>query len=296
MAGGSYAMRWLLPATPLFAFFMALAIERLATRGRRLLAVAAGVSIVVAAVGVPRPWSSNIRSPITFLDNLAFFAQTLRPPAGAPVYWIVETTSLEKGYAYLEIGRWHMNHGYYTAAVSDLERARSLDPRRANLADYYLGICHDAAGNPMQAVLVYERLLANEPRNTGAWNNYARALQKLGLVPNARKAFEKSLEIDPDNFYTLRGIGQFHLEQDAPQQAIEYWERALEVHPNDIDLRRRLVNLLWKSGKRDRTLEHLRRLEQLTPGDKQIPRAIQQLELPDNAPSTTPLRETPERE
>ena len=283
MAGGSYGMRWLLPATPLFAFFMGLAWARLTARGmRHVFSVAAAVSIAIAAIGVPRPWSSNIRSPLTFLDNIAYFAQVLWPPAKPPVYWIVERTSLEKGYAYFEIGRWHMNHRFYREAIADLERARELDaqeqrPYRPE-TDYYLGICYDAAGSADLAVAAWERLLAHEPNNAGALNNYARSLLKLGLRSSALAAYRKSLEADPNRASTWRGLGQLYLDVGNRDQAIAHWERALELDPNQADLERQLAETYWQAANAAKALEHLRQLERLRPDDAAIRQAIQRLQ------------------
>jgi len=291
MAGGSYGMRWLLPATPLFAFFMGLAIAGLAARwSRGLFHASVAFSIAVAVIGVPRPWSSNIRSPLTFLDNLAYFGQTLWPPARPFIYWIIETTSLEKGYAYLEIGRWHMNNGFYPAALSDLERARALDPQRANLVDYYLGICYSAAGSPEVAAGVWERLLKNEPDNTGAWNNYARTLQQLKLPASALKAFQKSLEIDPNNVLTLKGIGRFYLDAGKRDEAVRYWERALELDPNQADLRVQLAEVYWQNGNKTKALEQRRQLERLRPRDTTVQEAIRRLESGNASTSSTAAR------
>jgi hypothetical protein len=240
MAGGSYGMRWLLPATPLLAFFMGLAMANLAARrARKIFGAAAAFSILIALIGVPRPWSSNIRSPLTFLDNVACFTQTLWPPAKPPVYWIVELTSVEKGYAYFEIGRWHMNHRYYRNAIADLERARELDaqekrPYRPE-TDYYLGISYDAAGSPDLAV---------------ALNNYARSLVRLGLRSSALAAFRKSLAADPNRVSTWRGLGQLYLDMGQREEAIRHWERALELDPNQADLRRQLADLYRQTGKK----------------------------------------------
>ncbi|KPL09265.1 hypothetical protein AMJ85_06895, partial [candidate division BRC1 bacterium SM23_51] len=209
------------------------------------------------------------------MDNLAYFGQTLWPPAKAPVYWIVELTSVEKGYAYLEIGRWHMNNGFFRAAIGDLERARELEPRRANLADYYLGICYDASGSPDLAVEVYERLLAREPQNTGALNNYARSLQKLGLTSSALAAFRKSLEIDPTKVSTLIGMGQLYLDIGERDEAVKCWEQAVGIEPGNIGLRRRLVEIYWESSESEKALEHLRQLERLQPDDEAVRRAIE---------------------
>jgi len=277
MAGASYGMRWLLPVTPLFAFFAAQAWEQMRSRaGRALFYAAAAFSIAVAAIGVPRPWSSNIRSPITFLDNIAYFWQTLWPPAKPPVYWIVEHTSVEKGYAYFEIGRWHMNHGYYRAAIADLERARRLEPDRL-LTDYYLGICYDAAGRPDLAVEAYERLLKRQPNNTGALNNYALSLRKLGLRAEAFLAYKRSLAVDPNKVFTLRGIGDLCIELGNLDEAAKYWEKALEIEPRQPDLRIKLAELYRRKGRREKALEHLRALERLGTKSEKLRKRIEKL-------------------
>lgn len=279
MAGGSYGMRWLLPLIPLLALFMGTCYERLARRGRLLFAAAAVWSVAIAALGVPRPWSSNIRSPFTFLDNLAYFAQALFPPAPAPVYWIVEATSLEKPYAYLEIGRWHMNEGYAKAAIRDLEHARAIESRRDNqiLINYYLGMLYDQSGRPDLAVDAYERLLALDPENTGALNNYALALWNLGVPERALQVYRRSLALDPVRPAALIGLTALCGALGKPADAVPHWERAVALQPENADLRFGLARLYDVIGEKRKALEQLRRINALRP-EASIRQAIDKLE------------------
>lgn len=263
MAGGSYGMRWLLALTPFFAFFMALWMDRAGSAiARWLFRFAAAFSIPIALIGVPRPWSTNILSPFTFLDNVAYFQQNLRPPASGLVYGIVNATSLEKDYAYFELGRWHMNHGFYREAVRDLERSRELaDPEAArklepggalpdyfNLTDYYLGICYDSIGRPDKSVKAYERLLQKEPENTAALNTYAFLLMGLGLNDKALVMLRRSFVADPNKPSTNAGLGVLLLDLGQRTEAIQHLHRALESGPEASGTISRMMNYYRRHG------------------------------------------------
>jgi len=50
-----------------------------------------------------------------------------------------------------------------------------------------------------EAIQCYDKALAIDPKNTGAWNNKGLALTKSGCYQEAHECFDKSLAIMPGN-------------------------------------------------------------------------------------------------
>lgn len=64
-------------------------------------------------------------------------------------------------------------------------------------------------GNYQEAIKSYEKTLDLDDSNPYAWQNYGVALENAGRIEDAKYAYNKSLEIEPDNDYVkerLRNI------------------------------------------------------------------------------------------
>jgi len=56
---------------------------------------------------------------------------------------------------------------------------------------------------------------------------------QAGAPDQARLAYERWLEVSPDEPDALRWIGRIRLEHDDPEGALPYWERLVELRPDD---------------------------------------------------------------
>ncbi len=176
-------------------------------------------------------------NPVLVLQNLGFSAWPFWHYAVVVGYdlpeqrlWLRsgEERRLERGFSLFEktwdrAGRWALvvvppdrmpptaTPGAFVDAALLLERnaspTRAMAAYRSGLQRwpddplllYGLGNSAFAAGRFDEAVQTYERLLSIQPRRAEAWNNLAYALLRLGRRQQAVEAIGRALELQPDN-------------------------------------------------------------------------------------------------
>jgi Tfp pilus assembly protein PilF len=124
-----------------------------------------------------------------------------------------------KGIAYIQLLSTvdFMKQGLYALrALNALETAVELDPdnvdARTWLAGYYAQAPVFAGGSKEKAVEQYEAAINIDPAFTPAYINYGIALLGFEEYDLALKNFEKSLELDPDNYTVRLLIGKLSAE------------------------------------------------------------------------------------
>ena len=68
-----------------------------------------------------------------------------------------------------------------------------------------------------------------------------------GRIYQAIQALETALEIEPGDYATLRGLGQLYEHAGFPCKAVEMWERAASVSPDEaarVSIKEHLLKLL----------------------------------------------------
>lgn len=79
----------------------------------------------------------------------------------------------------------------------------------------------------------FSRAAKLEPRNFDAQFGHAVALQMLGRLGEAIRAYHRALTIEPESPEANRNLATTYLQMDEPDHAIVFAEKAVEVDPND---------------------------------------------------------------
>jgi Flp pilus assembly protein TadD len=166
--------------------------------------------------------------------------------------------------------------GDYVGARENFEVALSLGPKDANLL-FNLGQCHDRLNQPDRAETYYKQCLevaANHPEcrhalavllyRTGrrgeadqmiqGWLSaepklgpaYAEdgwRLRQSGDFNQAIGRFQQALHYDPRNVHAMIELGQIYEEHERPEFALTMYTRALEVSPQQPELKERINQL-----------------------------------------------------
>src|SRR5918996_3441347 len=90
-------------------------------------------------------------------------------------------------------------------------------------------------GNYNEAITAYNKALQIDPENKQAWVNKGDALNNLGNYNEAITAYNKALQIDPYYVNTWDGIGRSLNGLGDYTQAISYLDKAIEIDPKNID-------------------------------------------------------------
>ena len=97
---------------------------------------------------------------------------------------------------------------------------------------YRLGLQQMDAGDWPRARDTFGQIIRRKPSFAEGWNKRATVLFMMGELEASLKDCEEVLKRNPRHFGVLSGFGQIHLQLGHPEQALAYFERALEVNPN----------------------------------------------------------------
>jgi len=99
---------------------------------------------------------------------------------------------------WINLGDAYRRMSRFDEAKNAFQIALSLDPRNVaiqnNLANLYL-----LSGDTLQAIIRYEAILSSDPSLVDIWLNLGIVHVNSGRIAEARKAWIKGLEYDPDN-------------------------------------------------------------------------------------------------
>ena len=88
--------------------------------------------------------------------------------------------------------------------------APALADRRSDAKDQVdFGITVAQKGLWKEAVLHWETAVEIDPSYAAAWNNLGIGYEQLGRFDDARKAYEKALELEPNNTFIRNNYDQF---------------------------------------------------------------------------------------
>ena len=111
-------------------------------------------------------------------------------------------------------------------AVDLLEQAVGIDPENAT-AHYNMGVC-------------YLKVLKSDLEVSEIWEDRAddEEFFELAIV-----SFQRAIEIDPEFFEAYNNLGTLYALRGWTDQAREQWERSLELHPDQPEIREDVANL-----------------------------------------------------
>jgi superkiller protein 3 len=157
--------------------------------------------------------------------------------------------------AWGQYGRWLDAHHLYEHAESAYRVAHELAPNYFPWA-YQLALLRDFQGADIEEVIAsFEVALRLNDVYPPAPYRYGEALMRQGRLLEARDAFRKAVELDPEFSMAHRGLGHALIALDEPDDAVRHLERAAEIEPEDGVIYTALARAYQMQGKRDRALE-----------------------------------------
>jgi Tfp pilus assembly protein PilF len=106
----------------------------------------------------------------------------------------------------------------------------------------------DRADQRDAARSAYERYLALQPEDPGAWSDYGGLLMLLGRLDEAQQACGRALRIDPANLGAMVNSGCVLMQQGRLDEAEGFFRRVLVKGPRRVDARLALAECLLKKG------------------------------------------------
>ena len=117
---------------------------------------------------------------------------------------------------------------------------------------------------------LFEHTLAVTAPNLHIEHNLGLALGGSGRYDEAAAHFEKALQIDPNFYDALVGMGVTRDFQGRLPEAIAYFQAAIHSQPDAATAHLQLGRALWKQNRDEAALEEMRRASELAPKDADI--------------------------
>lgn len=87
-------------------------------------------------------------------------------------------------------------------------------------------------GNLRDALATFDRIILRKPDFAEGWNKRATIRFLLGDYENSLMDCDEVFKRNPNHFGALAGAGQIHVLLGHPEQALDFFRRALAVNPN----------------------------------------------------------------
>lgn len=141
------------------------------------------------------------------------------------------------------------------AHLDDWLRTHPADPA----ALLHLAGAHLSLQQNDKAVIAYRRMLEHHPNHVPSINNVAWLIRKE-RADEALQLARRAHELAPQDPFVLDTLGMLYFERKDLQQASWFLTQALELNPNDGQLRLHVAQVLLEQGKHKEARDHLVKL------------------------------------
>ena len=107
--------------------------------------------------------------------------------------------------------------------------------------------------------------LAKNPNCWLAYNNLGLTFLEKGQAEEALEQFQKALEINPNYAEAHTNLGLAFFQKGQAEEALEQFQKALEINPNNAEAHTNLGNALFRSGQVSEAIAQLQRTVQIYP-------------------------------
>ncbi len=164
-----------------------------------------------------------------------------------------------------------LGHAYWM--MGEPEQARDIlsDNAIANrhraYADRVLGRVYIDLGDTIAAERVFNRAVKLAPKDSRLWTEIARFRMVIANQGGAIEAADYALQLDPNNIRALELRGRLVRSQFGVVAALPWFERALQVSPNDVPVLEEYGATLGEAGRYRDMLAQARKIISLDAGN-----------------------------
>src|SRR3990167_2269745 len=174
----------------------------------------------------------------------------------------------------------------FAAAAEEYKKALALAPKIV-ATHFRLGLAYFSSKNFELAKQEFQTVLSLEHTHPNANQCLANSLLELGDHETAIHYYFRQMEKNPW-FETYYNLGVLFMMKDKLQDAISYFNKAIEINPNDVATQINLGNVYLKKNIPTEALTYYEKANSLKPNDAEILHilsALQQKEIPNTAPA-----------
>jgi tetratricopeptide (TPR) repeat protein len=155
------------------------------------------------------------------------------------------------------------SQGQYEQALVEFEKAIADNPRMT-VAYLGAGDIYRQKGDYKTAEQRYGAAAQVEPRNFDAQYLHGLALQMLDRLSEAVRAYLRALSIKPDDFNSNLNLGTAYLQLNEPREALPYAERAVKIDGKSGAARTNLGAIYASLGRHEDAIVEFQQAAELT--------------------------------
>ncbi|OHE69246.1 MAG: hypothetical protein A2413_16990 [Treponema sp. RIFOXYC1_FULL_61_9] len=142
----------------------------------------------------------------------------------------------ENNYALVGLGDAARKRGSFREAVEHYRKCLVHHPGN-NYALFGLADCYKALNQYQKAIEIWEQYLLHDDKNITVLTRVADAYRKVRDFRRSKVIYLRVLEMEENNPYALIGLGHLHYDFKEYKDALFYWEKMLDLHKHDVDIR-----------------------------------------------------------
>lgn len=144
--------------------------------------------------------------------------------------------------AHSNLGNCFRENGLLNSAINEYTTALNLDPNEA-MDHNKLGSCYFKKGMLREALSEFKKALKLNPDLAITYNGIGSILGDRGLYKEALAYFEHAVKLDTKYIQTYNNLGVTYTRMEKWDEARKIWEKALEMSPGNKELRDNLKKL-----------------------------------------------------
>ena len=152
---------------------------------------------------------------------------------------------------YFTYGVAYLQYDYVDQALECFERAVAIDPAQAG-AYYNLGLIYLNRSLLDKAQTNLEKAVQLDPSDANAWNNLGVVSGEKGDYDAAQRYFEKTLSLRPSHLLAVQNLVKLYDYKDKPEDSLRLLEAAVAAEPSSVDLHNELGLFLAAKGDMNR--------------------------------------------
>ena len=203
------------------------------------------------------------------LIGLLFFVATLAPLLGFIMLYTFRYTFVADHYQYLAcIGPIALASAAFAKLVDRIRNFQWIawsGALGAVVCLWLLTFRQTAIYHDLETL--WRSTIAKDPKSWMAYNNLGVVQVEKGNLDDAIDDYERSLQLHPEYPEALYNLGSALLRTGQTDKAIELCEKALKLQPTDVDAHVVLGNALMSRQDFDRAIDHYRQALKLRPDD-----------------------------
>lgn len=172
-------------------------------------------------------------------------------------YYFEKVVTLIPGYsnALSNLAQSEILSGNYSQAITNLLDAKVSDDKSTTitllLIEAYLKTKQFDKAKELTA-----KLIVAQPNNSYFQQQHGIALGFSGEIDGARNAFQKSIELQPNNSKSIIHLARMELVEQGPQKAIDLLTEKITTQPDNIELIVELADTYMRNNHTDKALTH----------------------------------------